>query len=181
LIIFKKHFIKKKIYTIILLLFLSLCCLQSFSQVNHPCGVYYIKLDGSTFDLGDWDKVFPTNDYTLTAWVQLIDTVWQSSEMDIFQRKVLSTSSSDLDDGLDLYLATNGEFKYRAYIVKNGISVLDSFSSGVKPEPWKWYHVALTFKSTGESNFYINGNLVASKSFGGGMAFITINSIKSLC
>lgn len=151
---------------ILLFAFLFAFSAKLFSQVKYPCGVYYKELNG-TSDYGYWNNVYPTNDYTLAAWVQITDSVWQGKEMDIFQRQVGGLGDMD---GLDLYLATNGQFKYRAYTFKNGVPTLDSLSSGVKPEPFKWYHVAVTFQSTGDCNFYINGNLAASKSFGGGMS-----------
>ena len=157
---------KKKIYTLFKLLFLSMSCFQSFSQLTYPCGVYYKGLNG-TSDYGAWSNVYPTTDYTLAAWVQLSDSVWQGRKNQIFQRQVGGFGDQD---GLDLYIASDGQFKYRAYTFKNGFPTLDSLSSGFKPDPFKWYHVAVTFKSSGECNIYINGNLAASKSFGGAMS-----------
>ena len=72
---------KKKIYTLLASLFLSLLCHKSFSQVTYPCGIYYKELNGTT-DRGAWSNVYPTNDYTLAAWVQITDAVWQGKEMD---------------------------------------------------------------------------------------------------
>ena len=156
----------KKNITLIALFLSSFFYQKSFSQVIYPCGVYYLGLNGTT-DYGAWSKVYPTNDFTLAAWVQITDPVWQGKEMDIFQRSVGGIGNQD---GLDLYIAVDGTFKFRAYTFKNGVPTLDSLSTGIKPDPKKWYHVAVTFQSSGNCNIYINGNLASSKSFGGAMS-----------
>src|SRR2546423_652619 len=113
-----------KTFLQIAIAFHLMVCLQSkiFSQVTYPCGVYYKELNGTT-DLGAWSKVYPTTNYTLAAWVQITDPVWQGKEMDIFQREVRGFGDND---GLYLYLSTSGEFKFRAYVFENGIPTLDS-------------------------------------------------------
>ncbi len=138
-------------------------CSIAFSQVNYPCGVYFSSTYNNAL-YGAWTKCYPTGDFTMAAWIQLRDSVWAGKEMDIFQREDFDFTSTDR---LNLYLAVDGQLKFRTNVNRNGGSVLDSVSSGVKPDPFKWYHVAVSFTATGECTLFVNGNASGGKSFGG--------------
>lgn len=141
----------------------ALCYSYSYCQVTYPCGVYF----NSTYNnalYGAWTKCYPTGDFTMAAWVQLRDDTWGRTEMDIFHREDISGNSIDR---LNLYIAVDGQFKFRTNVNRDGGSVLDSLSSGIKPDPFKWYHVAVSFTAKGTCNLFVNGNTVATKDFGG--------------
>ena len=159
-----------KTFLQVIAFFCVIFCLQSkaSSQVTYPCGVYFLSMDG-TSDIGAFDKVYVTGDYTLSAWVQTRDSVWQGKEMDIFYKQY---SFYGNNEKLDLYLSNEGELKFSAYILKNGVPTFDSVGTGIKPSPFIWYHIAVAFNQTGNCTIYVNGNAVASKSFGGPMSII---------
>jgi gliding motility-associated-like protein len=153
---------------LILTLFISK---TASSQVVYPCGTYYVNFNGINY-YGRFSNCFGTTgitgDFTLSAWIRLTDTAFAGKEMDIFHRQVNGFSPSEGTDGINLYISTDGSIKFRAYIRKGGSCILDSMVCGPAPDPFKWYHIAVTFRaSDGSCNAYVNGVLSGSASFGG--------------
>lgn len=143
--------------------------LESFSklsaQISYPCGTYFLSLNG-TSDRGLWDRSFTDGDFTLSTWFQLRDSTWQGKEMDFFHRYSFDFSGTD---NLALFIGTDGVIQFKTFVNKDDGTgkKLETLSSGVKPEPFKWHHVALSYEATGNCRLYYDGKLAASGSFGG--------------
>ncbi|MBX2920706.1 MAG: T9SS type A sorting domain-containing protein [Chitinophagaceae bacterium] len=155
----------KKLYFFFIISFLLFSSqVHAQREYQYPCGTYFISLNG-TSDKGLWQGCYTSGDFTLSAWFQLRDEAWQGKEMDLFHRETYKFPNID---GFSLFIGTDGILGFRTYINKNNNSVLETISSGIKPEPFKWHHVALSFKAGGSCQLYYNGRSVASGSFEGG-------------
>jgi pimeloyl-ACP methyl ester carboxylesterase len=159
----------KKLY--IIFLFALFFCHGAIAQeeYKYPCGVYFVSMEPKPGPPATLRDCYSAGDFTLSAWIQLRDEEWGGKAMHIFQREQAKFPSYD---GFNFYLATDGILKFSTYIMKDGTGVLDSISSGIRPEPFKWHHIALSYESGGNGGpgsckMYINGNQVTAGSFAG--------------
>lgn len=162
----------KKELTLIVFL-LALFCHKSFSQISYPCGVYFIGMNGTSSNGGEWNQVYNSPDITLAAWMQLTDSTYIGHRMDIFNRYDFSTT-----ENLDFSLSINeaGDVVFRSRVI-GGTQYYDSLLFNLKPKVGIWYHVAVTFNGNGNlCSAYVNGQPASSKTFNGAISYINIGS-----
>jgi pimeloyl-ACP methyl ester carboxylesterase len=168
----------KKFITLIMIVVVSLFQ-KSFSQITYPCGVYFIGMNGTSTDGGEWSQAFNSNDITLASWFKLTDAASIGKRMDIFNRYDFNVEGENTN--FDLSINESGNVVFKCLVVKSdGSQVFDSVLFNLKPQIGVWYHVAITFDGISHlCATYVDGEPANSKAFAGAISYINVGSAYS--
>ncbi|HRN55374.1 MAG TPA: hypothetical protein PLL71_02920, partial [Agriterribacter sp.] len=84
---------------------------HSQGEYQYPCGKYFFDIQ--TPEMGIWDKC-RMGSFTLSAWFQLRENVWEGKAMHIFHRESYPPGKVE---GASLYIDGDGIVKFKTWII----------------------------------------------------------------